>query len=91
MRGAAAPRVFELKLLVYIMGILKVMTTDQGYEFKNKLNVELGGVLGIKHQKTTAYHPQANGLDERLTKPSQSLSPSTYRQMAKRRAGTNTY
>ena len=43
-----------------------VMTTDQGTEFRNDLNKELMQVFGIKHRFTTAYHPQANGLDERL-------------------------
>ena len=43
-----------------------VMTTDQGTEFHNDLNKELMKVFGIKHRFTTAYHPQANGLDERL-------------------------
>ena len=40
------------------MGIPRVITTDQGSEFRNKLNEELNGVLGIKHQLTTAYHAQ---------------------------------
>lgn len=47
------------------MGIPSVITTDQGTEFRNKLNDELTSILGIKHRLTTAYHPQANGLDER--------------------------
>ena len=49
-----------------IMGIPEVMTTDQGKEFHNQVNAELMKVFRIDHQMTTAYHPQANGLDERL-------------------------
>ena len=47
------------------MGLPAVITTDQGKEFRNKLNQQLTEKFGIKHQLTTAYHPQANGLDER--------------------------
>ena len=43
-----------------------VLTTDQGKEFDNKVNSDLMRVFGIKHRLTTAYHPQANGLDERF-------------------------
>ena len=48
------------------MGLPSVITTDQGKEFHNIVNFELMEVLGIDHRMTTAYHPQANGLDERL-------------------------
>ena len=47
------------------MGLPAVITTDQGKEFRNKLNLQLTEKFGIKHQLTTAYHPQANSLDER--------------------------
>lgn len=49
-----------------MMGIPAVITTDQGKEFKNKLNDELMKTFNIDHRLTTAYHPQANGLDERF-------------------------
>ena len=48
------------------MGIPAVITTDQGSEFKNKLNDELMKTFNIDHRLTTVYHPQANGLDERF-------------------------
>nr|XP_047133003.1 uncharacterized protein LOC105847471 isoform X3 [Hydra vulgaris] len=48
------------------MGIPKVVTSDQGTEFYNQINRELMSLLNVKHQFTTAYHPQANGLDERF-------------------------
>ena len=41
------------------MGIPKILTTDQGREFKNALNDELMKSLNIKHL-TTAYHPQVH-------------------------------
>ena len=49
-----------------MMGIPAVITTDQGKEFKNKLNDEVMKTFNIDHRLTTAYHPQANGLDERF-------------------------
>ena len=49
-----------------MMGLPAVITTDQGKEFKNKLNDELMKTFNIDHRLTTAYHPQANGLDERF-------------------------
>ena len=42
------------------------ITSDQGKEFRNWVNIELMNVFGIQHCLTTAYHPQANGLDEQL-------------------------
>ena len=43
-----------------------MITTDEGTEFRNSLNTELMKVFRIDHRLTTAYHPQANGLDERF-------------------------
>lgn len=48
------------------MGIPHVITSDQGSEFNNAMNAELMQSMGIDHRLTTAYHPQANGLDERF-------------------------
>lgn len=50
----------------FVMGIPQVLTSDQGSEFNNHMNAELMRVMGIEHRLTTAYHPQANGLDERF-------------------------
>ena len=40
-------------------------SADQGTEFRNQVNDKLMKTFDIKHRLTTAYHPQANGLDER--------------------------
>ena len=40
------------------MGLPKLLTTDQGTEFRNKLLNKLMEKLGIKHIFATAYHPQ---------------------------------
>lgn len=50
----------------YVVGLPCVLTTDQGSEFNNGVNKELMEVFNIQHRLTTAYHPQANGLDERF-------------------------
>ena len=55
--------------LFFIVGIPHVITFDQGSEFNNTMNAELMQSMGIEHRLTTAYHPQANGLDEVLIKP----------------------
>ena len=39
-------------------GIPKVITTDQGSEFNNKLDSELMALLNVDHRLTTPYHPQ---------------------------------
>ena len=40
------------------MGIPRILTTDNGGEFKNALDSELSKLLGIKRIFTTPYHPQ---------------------------------
>lgn len=42
------------------------ITTDRGRQFESHTFKELAALIGASHHLTTAYHPAANGLVERL-------------------------
>ena len=48
------------------------MISDQGREFINSVNAELQQQLGTEHRISSAYHPQTNGLVEKLNSTVQS-------------------
>jgi len=47
-------------------GVPATITSDRGPQFTSQLWTALCKLLSITHVQTTAYHPQANGLVERL-------------------------
>lgn len=47
-------------------GIPSKITTDQGRQFDSELFNQMNQRLGITHLRTTAYHPQSNGMIERF-------------------------
>ena len=47
-------------------GVLLDMTSDRGPQFTSALWNEVANKLGIQVHRTTAYHPQSNGLVERF-------------------------
>lgn len=48
------------------MGLPKVIQSNQGSNFTSKLFREINQQLGIKHIKSSAYHPQSQGALERF-------------------------
>ena len=47
-------------------GVPADVTSDQGRQFVSGLWAELSCLLGITRLRTTAYHPQSNGMVERI-------------------------
>jgi len=47
-------------------GVPRQLTSDRGTEFCNELIEQLNRTFEIQHIRTTAYHPQGNGLTERM-------------------------
>lgn len=47
-------------------GVPEEVVTDRGRQFESAFFHHLSRLLGMHHQRITAYHPQANGLVERF-------------------------
>ena len=47
-------------------GVLSIVITDQGAQFESLEFQTLLNLCGIEHRHTTAYHPQTNGMIERM-------------------------
>lgn len=46
-------------------GVPSKITTDRGAQFESILFNQINQAPGVKHLRTTSYHPQANGMLER--------------------------
>ena len=51
---------------VSLYGVPEVITTDRGSQFTSQIWTQLMKTWGTKHITTTAYHPESNGMVERL-------------------------
>lgn len=59
---------FFIHEIVLRHGAPSVVITDRGTAFTAQLLEEVMHLSGTVHRRTTAYHPQTNGLTERLNK-----------------------
>uniref|UniRef100_A0A1X7VEQ5 Integrase catalytic domain-containing protein n=1 Tax=Amphimedon queenslandica TaxID=400682 RepID=A0A1X7VEQ5_AMPQE len=66
-------RLIYYHLIFMRMGFPHVVTSDQCGVFVNNLNNDLMKCLRIRYHLTTAYHPQANGLDETFCETLQAM------------------
>ena len=68
LRGITAPEVARALISGWIsrFGVPAEIITDRGSQFESALWAELSAVLGCSRRRTTAYHPQSNGMVERL-------------------------
>ena len=55
---------FLFENVVTRFGCPKILVSDQGTHFVNKLVNEITAEFHIQHRKTTPYHPQENGMVE---------------------------
>ena len=46
----------------------QAIITDHGIHFRNIMMTELTDQLGLRHDSSTPYYPQANGLVEAINK-----------------------
>ena len=66
--------------LICRWGCSEYHITDQGREFVNAINTNLLEMCGTKQRITSAFHPQANGLCERLNRSTQETLAKTMRE-----------
>src|SRR5687767_10116256 len=59
---------FIYKEIICRYGCPKVILTDRGTHFKNKMVQDLCEKFEIKHKLSSPYHPQTNGLVERMNR-----------------------
>lgn len=60
---------FVTKVVCWHGSAPATIQTDQGAEFVNGVVAQMTEILGIRHVKGAAYHPQTNGMVERMNLP----------------------
>jgi len=59
---------FFFNHVVSRFGVPQAIVTDHGSHFRNHMMVELAAKLGLSHDSSTLYYPQANGQVEAINK-----------------------
>jgi transposase InsO family protein len=59
--------------ILFNFGLPKIIQSDNGTEFVNKVIEEFTRLANIDHRLITAYHPQANGAAERTVQTSSQI------------------
>jgi len=60
--------IFVFNHIITRFGVPQAIITDHGHHFRNIMMTELTGQLGLRHDSSTPYYPQANGLVESINK-----------------------
>eukprot|EP00253_Pinus_taeda_P006717 PITA_06717 len=60
--------IFIFNHIIARFGVPQAIITDHGRHFRNVMMTELTGQLGLCHDSSTPYYPQANGLVESINK-----------------------
>lgn len=63
--AASCARAFALHWVARF-GVPEHLSSDRGSQFTSQLWADVAQLLGVQLHRTTAYHPQANGLVERF-------------------------
>jgi len=59
---------FFFNHVVARFGVLQAIVTDHGSHFHNHMMIELNAKLGLSHDSSTPYYPQANGQVKAINK-----------------------
>lgn len=73
LRTITAAVVRTLTQFISIFGIPKVIQTDQRSNFSSHLFAQVLKQLHVKHNKSSAYHPESQGVLERFHQTLKSL------------------
>ena len=67
-KTASSVALFIYNNIICRFGVPTIILTDQGSEFNNHVFRSMTNMVAIKHCKTSAYNPRANGLAESTNK-----------------------
>jgi len=60
--------IFVFNHIISRFGVSQAIITDHGRHFRNIMMTKLTNQLGLHHDSSTPYYPQANGLVEAINK-----------------------